>query len=84
MTPDDFERFTFFDGNVPHSTSYGVYISQLIQFFRVSCHVTDFSARNKIFTAQLLQPGYRYHKLRKTFSKLYADIMNWLLNSRLL
>ena len=34
-------------------------------------HVTDFNARNKCLTAKLLQQGYRYHKLRKTFSKFY-------------
>ena len=34
-------------------------------------HVTDFNARNKCVTAKLLQHGYRYLKLRKTFSKFY-------------
>ena len=56
---------------VPRSTSYGVYISQLIRFARVSSHVVDFNARNKSLSAKLLQQGYRYHKLRKTFSKFY-------------
>ena len=51
--------------------SYGVYISQLIRFARVCNHVTDFNARNKCLTAKLLHQGYRYHKLRKTFSKFY-------------
>ena len=37
----------------------------------MSSHVVDFNARNKSLTAKLLQQGYRYHKLRKTFSKLY-------------
>ena len=37
-----------FDEDVPCSTSYGVYISQLIRFAREFCHVTDFNARNKI------------------------------------
>ena len=49
----------------------GVNISQLIRFARVSSHVADFNARNKSLTAKLLQQGYRYHKLRKTFSKFY-------------
>ena len=31
----------------------------------------NFNARNKCLTAKLLQQGYRYHKLRKTFSKFY-------------
>ena len=43
----------------------------LIKFARVCNHVTDFNARNKSLTAKLLQQGYRYHKLRKTFSKFY-------------
>ena len=59
------------DGDVPRSTSYGVYISQLIRFARVSSQVVYFNARNKSLTAKLLQQGYRYHKLRKTFSKFY-------------
>ena len=33
--------------------------------------MVDFNARNKSLTAKLLQQGYRYHKLRKTFSKFY-------------
>ena len=72
---DDFDfdivNFPFLDGDVPRSTSYGVYISQLIRFARVSSHVVDFNARNKSLTAKLLQQGYRYHKLRKPFSKFY-------------
>ena len=72
---DDFDfdivNFPFLDGHVLRSTSYGVYISQLIRFARVSSHVVDFNARNKSLTAKLLQQGYRYHKLRKTFSKFY-------------
>ena len=43
---------------------------KLIRFARVSSHWTDFNARNKSLTAKLLQ-GYRYHKLRKAFSKFY-------------
>ena len=35
----DIVNFPFLDGDVPRSTSYGVYISQLIRFARVSSHV---------------------------------------------
>ena len=46
---DDFNfdtvNFPFLDGDVPRSTSYRVYISQLILFARVSSHVVDFNAR---------------------------------------
>ena len=72
---DDFDfdivNFPFLDGDVPRSASYGVYISQLIRFARVSSHVDDFNTRNKFLTAKLLRQGYRYHKLRKAFSKFY-------------
>ena len=64
-------NFPVLDGKVPRSTSYGVYISQLIRFVRVSSHVTGFTARNKIIIGKLLHQGYRYHKLRETFSKFY-------------
>ena len=64
-------NFPFLDGDVPRAASYGVYISQLIRFARVSSHVTDFNTRNKLLTAKLLNQCYRHHKLRKAFSKFY-------------
>ena len=30
-----------------------------------------FNIRNKVLTAKLLRQGYRYHKIRKAFSKFY-------------
>ena len=59
------------DGDVPRSTSYRVYISQLILSATVSSYVADFNTRNKLLTQKLLKQGYWYHKLRKTFSKFY-------------
>ena len=47
------------------------YISQLIRFARASSHNADFNTRNKLLTQKLLKQDYRFHKLRKTFSKLY-------------
>ena len=64
-------NFPFLDGDVLRSTSYDVYISQLIRFARVSSHVDDFKSRNKVLAAKLLRQGYRYHKIRKAFSKFY-------------
>ena len=52
-------NFPFLDGDVPRSTSYGVYISHLIHFARVSSHIDDFNTRNKVLTAKLLKQGYR-------------------------
>ena len=48
-------NFPFLDGDVPLSTSYGVYISEPIRFARVSSHVNDIYARNKVLTAKLLR-----------------------------
>ena len=67
----DIVNFPFLDDDVPRSISYGVYISQLIRFARVSSHVDYFNTRNKVLTAKLLRQGYRYHKIRKAFSKFY-------------
>ena len=67
----DIVNFPFLDGDVPRYPSYGVYISQLIGFARVSSHVTDFNNRNTFLTAKLLKQGYRYHKLSKAFSNFY-------------
>ena len=65
---DDFDceivNFPFLDGDVPRSTSYEVYISQLISF-------AGFNTRNKLLTQKLPKQGYRFHKLCKTFSKFY-------------
>ena len=71
---DDFNfeivNFPFLDGDVPRSPSYGVYISQLIHFARVCSNVDDFTTKT-FLTAKLLKQGYRYHKIRKAFSKFY-------------
>ena len=60
-------NFPFLDGDVPCSTPYGVYISQLIRFARASSYVADFNTRNKLLTQKLLKQGYRYHKLFQNF-----------------
>ena len=65
-------NFPFLDGDVPRSASYGVYISQLIRFARVSSHVDDFNTRNKVLTAKLLRLGYRYHKIRNGVFKILS------------
>ena len=74
----DFEivNFPFLDVDVPRAASYGVYISQLIRFARVSSHVTDFNTRNKLLTAKLLNQDYRYHKLRKAFYRRHSDLVS--------
>ena len=71
---DDFDleivNFPFLDDDVPRSTSYGVYISQLIRFARAPGYITDFNTNNKSLTQKLLKQGYRYLKRLKTFSHI--------------
>ena len=78
----DFEivKFSCLDGDVPRRAFYDVYISQLIRFARVSSHVSDFNARNKLLTAKLLN---RYHKLRKAYSKFYRRYFDLVSNQML-
>ena len=63
--------FPFLDGDVPRSASCGVCVSQLVRFAGVSGRVVDFNARSGGLAARLLQQGYRYRRLRGTFSKFY-------------
>ena len=45
-------NFSFSDEDIPHATSYSVYMSQHIRFARVSSHVSDLTFN--ITTAKLL------------------------------
>ena len=58
---DDFDfeivNFPFLDADVPRSTTYVFYISQLIRFARASSYVADFNTRNKLLTQKLLKQG---------------------------
>ena len=79
---DDFDfeivNFPFLDGDVPRSTFYTVYISQLIRFARASSYVADFNTHNKLLTQNFLKQGYRYHKLSKTFTKFYTRYYDYI------
>ena len=82
---DDFDfeivNFPFLDGDVPRSTSYGVYISQLIRFARASSHVADFTTHNKLLTRKLLKQGII--NLAKPFLNYIDNTMILYLNSKL-
>ena len=61
-------NFPFQDSDVPRSTSYGVYISQLIVVAQVSSHVDDFNTGNKVLTAKLpSQDTINFVRLFQTF-----------------
>ena len=74
---DDFDfeivNYPFLDGDVPCSTSYGVYISQLIRFARASRHVADFNTRDKLLTQKLLKQSYWVINFTKPFLKFYRQ-----------
>ena len=76
-------KFPFLDGDVPRSPSFGVYISQLIRFAKVCSNVDDFNNRNLFLTFKLFKQCYRYHKIRKTFSKLYHRHSELIVNTTL-
>ena len=73
----DFEivNFPFLYSDVPRSVSYRDFLSQLIRIARSSSLVTDFNTRNKLLTQKLLKQGYWHHKLHKTFSIRYYDLI---------
>ena len=48
----EFVNFPFSAGDVPRSTSYEVYSSQLICFARASSHVADFNTHNKFVNSE--------------------------------
>ena len=76
---DDFDfeivNFPFLDGDVPRSTSYGVYISQLIRFARASSYVDDFNTRNKLLAQKLLNKAIGIINFAKHFQNFIDDTM---------
>ena len=76
---DDFDfeivNFPVLDGDVPRSTSYGVYISQLSRFARVSSYVTDFNTRHKLVTQKFLKQAISILNFAKPFLNFIDDIM---------
>ena len=67
----DIVNYPHLDGDIPKATSYGVYVSQLIRFARACSSLDDFNVRNLTITEKLLKQGYRFNKLRKSFTKFY-------------
>ena len=63
--------FQFLDGDVPCFPSYSVYIHNLFVLQEYVLMLIYVDNRNDFLTSKLLKQGYRYHKLRKAFSKFY-------------
>ena len=81
----DFEivNFPFLDGDVPCSTSYGVYISQLIRSARASSYMTDFNTRNKLLTQITLHSIEVKNTPNKLFNYLLGPVSrtNWFIQN---
>jgi hypothetical protein len=58
-----------------------VNIFKLIRFARARRRVDDFNERNLFITNKRLKQGYRYHKLRKYFTKFYHRDSDLVLKS---
>ena len=77
----DIVIFSFLAAEVPRPTSYGVYISQLIRFARVSTSVADFNALNKCLTAKnFFNRAIGIINFERRSPNFIADTMNWFLN----
>ena len=63
------------DCDVPRSTPYGVYISQLIRFARASSYVADFNTRNKLLTQNILNKAIGIINFGKHFQNFIDDTM---------
>ena len=85
VTDFDFDivNFPFLDGDVPRSTSYGVYISQLICFARASSYVADFNTCNKLLFRNFLNKAIGIINFVKYFQNFIDDTMILFLNSKL-
>ena len=64
--------------NIPASPAFGVYISQLIRYARVSSNYSDFLKRHLHLRNRLLNQGYKHIRLigsLKRFIFQYQDIV---------
>ena len=73
---DDFDfhivNFQFLSSNIPSSSSYGVYISQLIRYARCCSYYDDFGYHHKPLVDRLLSKGYEVKHMRNSFKKFYG------------
>ena len=62
----------------PSHTFNGIVKSQFIRFLRLSSTVDDFIFASKILTHHLLNRGYKYLKLKKTFKLILSKFPNYI------
>ena len=75
---DDFNfkiiNFPNMCSNIPASSAFGVYISQLIRYARASSTYSDFLKRHLYLRNRLLNQGYKKIRLIRSLKKNYIPI----------
>ena len=73
---DDFSfpivNFPFLSSNIQAAPAYGLYISQLIRYFRACTSYHDFLDRGLLLTRKLLNQEFQMVKLKSSLSKFYG------------
>jgi hypothetical protein len=73
---DDFNfpivNFPFMSSNIPSAPAYGVYISQLLRYFRASTKYSNFLERHILLATKLFNQGYTIPGMVKSFQKFYG------------
>ena len=73
---DDFNfpivNLPFICSNIPAAPAYGVYISQLIRYFRACGSYQDFLDKGLLPTRKLLNQGFLLVKLKSSLRKFYG------------
>ena len=65
-------NFPFLSSNIPQSSPYGVYVSELIHYVRASSAYSAFLVRSRLLTSKLLGQGYNRIKFNSPFKKFYG------------
>ena len=68
-------NFPYLNSNIPSGPAYGVYISQLVRIGRICSDYSDFALRNYKLTERLINQGYRYSDLCRSFQNLLGNIL---------
>jgi hypothetical protein len=75
---DDFTfpivNFPFISSNIPASSAYGAYISQLIRYSRAGHQYSDFRDGPQLLTKKLFKQGCVAPKLKSSVQKCYVVI----------
>jgi hypothetical protein len=73
---DDFNfsivNFPCLCSNIPASTAYGIYISQLIRYARACSTYDQFLVRGNLLTVKLMSQGFQLSRLQAAFRKFYG------------